>query len=400
MNREGPFWHFRCPTEIFYGVDRSLTLGKEVKRFGKKKVMLVTDAGIKAAGVLDGAIQSLSDESIDLAVFDQSPIDPTDKDIDNLVSIIKQEGCDCVVGAGGGSIICLSKAAALVANNKGPTRNHFGLDNFENPSLLCIIIPTAAGSGAEVSVGTTLTDSQTHKKARIMGYEHAVRLAILDPVLLLSSPRPVTIACGVDALTHAIEGYLAENANPITDAMALEAIRIMMANFCHSVFTIDLEAKEKMLVAATMASLSCSNSRIGLAHILNGVITYIMDTKKLAPPMSYGMMYGILLPPVLEFNLVACESKVPPLAQAMGLVTRDKSLLEIRADIMKRLDSLLTDLGTPRRFTWKDLSAEEVIAVGIKNGPLNLDMAKQEATIIRKYTKEDLIAILQKMLPN
>jgi len=390
---------FSLPTEIIYGVNSVSMLGSELKKLGGKKAFFLTDAGVSASGILEKAYAALNDAGIPFTLFDKVPVDPTDKDIDGMVSAAKKEGCNCVIGAGGGSVIVATKGAALGANNEGRTIEYVGgEDKYPNPSLLCAIMPTTAGSGAEVSKGTTITDSRTKKKARLLGYRHAVRLAILDPTLLTTVPKAQAVASGVDALTHAIEAYLSEKASPLTDCVALKSIEMMMGSFRQSVFTIDMEAKGQMLLGSTMANVAVSNATIGLSHILNGVLTYIYEKRGLEP-MSYGMMHAVLLPPTLEFNLVACEEKVTPLAQAMGVITHNKSLSELREGIMESLDNLLTDLGAPSKLIWKDLSAEDIVDTGVQMGALSLDRAKQGVNVIRKYDKEDLVAILQKTLP-
>lgn len=395
-------FRFSLPTEVVYGINTVSLLGSEVKRLKGKKAFFATDAGVRASGILEKAFKALNDAGILFTLFDKVPTDPTDRDIDGMADIVKKESCDCVIGAGGGSVICACKGTALVANNTGKTLDYVeGEDKFPNPSLLCIIMPTNAGTGAEMSKGTTITDSRTKRKTRILGYRHAVRLSILDPTLLMTVPRIQSIASGLDALTHAIEAYLSEKANPITDCIALRSIELMIDSFTQSVLTVDLKAKGQMLLGSTMANMAVSNSHIGLSHILNAIVTHISESRELEP-MVYGMIHAVFLPPTLEFNLVACEDKVPALAKAMGVMTQNKSMSELRKGIIARLDDLLTDLGAPRKLIWKNLSAEDIIENGLRiesaELKLSLDRAKQGA-VIRKYTKEDLMAILEKVLP-
>ncbi len=395
-------FRFSLPTEVVYGVNTVSLLGSEVKRLKGKKAFFATDAGVRASGILEKAFQALNDAGVPFTLFDKVPVDPTDRDIDGMAEIVKKEGCNCVIGAGGGSVICACKGTALVANNTGKTIDYVeGEDKYPNPSLLCVIIPTNAGTGAEMSKGTTITDSRTKRKIRILGYRHAVRLSILDPTLLMTVPRIQSIASGLDALTHAIEGYLSEKANPISDCIALRSIELMMESFTRSVFTVDLKAKGQMLLGSTMANMAVSNSHIGLSHILNAIVTHIYESRGLEP-MPYGIIHAVFLPPTLEFNLVACEDKAPLLAKAMGVMTQYQSLSELRKAIIERLDDLLTDLGAPRKLIWKGLSADDIIENGLRiesaELKLSLDRAKQGA-VIRKYTKEDLMAILQKVLP-
>ncbi|MFC1860870.1 iron-containing alcohol dehydrogenase, partial [Chloroflexota bacterium] len=315
-----------------------------------------------------------------------------------MVDIARGENCNCVVGAGGGSVIVASKGTALTANNEGKTIQYTTKeDGFPNPPLLCVIMPTNAGSGAEVSKGTTITDVKTGNKVRIRGYRHAVRLTILDPMLLVTVTRGQTIASGVDALTHALEAYLSEKASPLTDCVALKSIEMIVNNLCKSVFTVDIEAKGAMLLGSTMANIAVSNSTVGLSHILNMVVTDIYKKRDL-DYMAYGMIHAVLLPPTLEFNLAACPDKVAPLAQSMCMPVDSKSQAELIKGIMDRLDNILTDLSAPRKLIWKELTPEDIIESGIKSGHLVLDTAKQDAHVIRKYTREDLVCILSKVL--
>ena len=156
---------FSLPTEIIYGVNTTSLLGSEMIKLGGKKALFATDVGLSASGVLEKVYQVLKNSGVPFVLFDKVPVDPTDRDIDHMAEIAKQEGCNCIIGAGGGSVIVACKGAALAANNEGKMLDYVnGEDKYPNPSLLCILMPTNAGTGAEVSKGTTITDSRTKKK--------------------------------------------------------------------------------------------------------------------------------------------------------------------------------------------------------------------------------------------
>ncbi|MFQ5879305.1 MAG: iron-containing alcohol dehydrogenase, partial [Dehalococcoidia bacterium] len=350
------------PTEVVYGPDSLSQTGVEAKRLGMSKPLVVTDAGVKGSGLLDPAFDALKAAGIAFEVYDQAPTDPDTQTIAQVAGVLKGAGCDGVITAGGGSGLCTGKGAALMATNKGNIRDHAGLDMFENPPLPIIAIPTTAGSGSDVSKVTVITDESTHRKITIIGYFNAPRVAILDPVVLRSVPKGQAVASGVDALTHALEAYVSSRATPLTDAIALDAFETIAHDICPSILGGDREAQERILLAASMANIACGNAGLGLVHAVNGALTWLYKSRGYTP-VAYGMLHAILLPPVLEFNLYACERKFASLGLAMGVGDETWSQADLAWGTIDRIKELLIALDAPRRLPWDKVPAEDWKAV-------------------------------------
>lgn len=380
---------FSLPTEMLFGLDSSSQLGAEAKRLGAQKVLFVTDSGVRAAGILEGAFNSLREAEMPFQLFAEAPQDPDTQIVGRVARLAQEEGCDCIVVAGGGSALCTGKGAALMVTNPGNIRDYRGHERYQNPMLLCIGIPTTAGSGSEVSKNTILTDEETNRKFQVSGYSNCPRLAILDPLLVRSVPRSQAVASGVDALTHAIESYVSNEATPLTDAIALQAVEMMGRSFLPSVLSDDLDAKAEMLLASSMANVACGNAGLGLSHAMNGAITYFYKAFGY-PPVAYGMIHAILLPHVMEFNRPVREAKLANLALALG-EPEEGSQADLAERAVERVKEMLVALGAPQRLPWEGLTAqevEEIVQVTVERPRPNP----------RKATREEMAMLVKRAL--
>lgn len=383
---------YSAPTEIIHGFDSLKLLGSKVKELGGKKAFFITDSGVKAAGVLDAAFASLEAEKVPFVIYDKAPQDPELPEVDKLGSMVNEQGCDCVIVAGGGSALCTGKAAALVATNGGSIRDYLGVEKYRKPMLLCIAIPTTAGSGSEVSKNTIMTDERSKRKVSVRGYTNAPRLAILDPMVLRTIPRNQAVSSGVDALTHAVEAYCSRIATPITDGLAFTAIDMIARNLCLSILRDDMEARSEMLLAASIANLACGNAGLGLVHGMNGAITYTYKARGF-PPVEYGMIHAICLPHVLEFNLPTCEGKLASMAAAFGIEEYGSDAV-VAGEVIERIKELLVCLDAPRKLAWEKVSEEVLEGMA---GDVLANVA-QHSVNPRKATKGELIGLFEKAL--
>lgn len=209
------------------------------------------------------------------------------------VEAFRAAQADLVVAVGGGSPMCAAKAIALIATNGGTIRDYEGFGKVSQRPLPTICLPTTAGSGTEVSAVTIITDEKRHIKMAIGSPLAFPPLAILDPELLLTLPFRQAAASGMDALSHAIEACLTTQATPLTNALALGAIRLMGENLVRAAKTRDLEAKGACLLASSMANMACGNARLGLNHALTWPISSLFG-------VPHGLANGIMLPYALE----------------------------------------------------------------------------------------------------
>lgn len=378
---------FSVFTDIIFGIHSSSELGPECKKLGAKRVLVVTDKVIVT--ILGEAFDSLQSSGISYVVYDKAPIDPTDRDIRQTVSFLKENACDCVVTAGGGSALCTGKGAAFIATNEGNISDYEKRDKYRNPPLPCIAIPTTAGSGSEVSKITPITNEKTNIKAGIFG--DAPKVAILDPLLLKTCPRGQAVASGVDALTHCIESYCSRRATPLTDGIALKGMEMIARSFCPSVLGDDLDAKAEMLFASTVANIACGNAGLGLSHALNGGLTYLYRTRGYTP-VAYGDLHAICLPLVMEFNLPVVETKFSAMARALG-VKEKASQKELALKSVERVKELFGSLNTCYKLPWKEIPAKELEEVA----KLTLGTPLAELNP-RKATESEIISLIQKAL--
>lgn len=347
---------FTVPTRVLYGPGRAAEAGSEARRLGATSVLLVTDAGVRGAGCTERVERAVREAGLPCVVFDDVPVDPDVGTVDRGVGLLRSAGCDLVVVVGGGSPLCAGKGIALVATNGGRINDYQGEEKFTQPPLPVIGIPTTAGSGSEVSPAFNITDEERHLKLSIRGQACHPRVAILDPLLLRSLPPGQALVSGMDALSHAIEATWTAEANFVTDALAMEAARLIFENFAATVFTADLEARGRMLLASTMANMACGNAKLGLAHSLAQPLVGRYG-------LAHGLACGILLPYVMEFNLPVWEGKLARLAAVLGVVPSGAVLPEKVAAGLAAFRKLYRELGFPARLPAGKVPEEEIPAL-------------------------------------
>jgi alcohol dehydrogenase class IV len=375
---------FTFPTRLIYGLNTVYLVAAEAKKLGIKKLLIVTDKGINDAGVVKPLIQNLQASALPFELFDDVPVDPDTRVVEKGVTLLKEKGCDGVVIVGGGSPLCAGKGIALVAANGGNIRDYEGVDRYKTPPLPVIALPTTAGSGSEASAVFLIADEQRkNQKMPIGGYRIYPEVAILDPVLLRTLPMRQFAISGVDALTHAIEATCTSQATPLTDAIAYEAIKVIMKNLVVAAYTDDLNAKGNQLFASTFANIACGNAKLGLVHGLS------------QSPESYhlahGLSVGILLPYIMEFNLPACEEKLAHMADVIevakpGMTPSEKA----RASIVAVKDLLV-------KLDFADRVPEDVVPRGEipKMAKAAMGRPQVKAFNARKPTEAEVIKILE-----
>ncbi|MGC8470336.1 MAG: iron-containing alcohol dehydrogenase [Acetobacteraceae bacterium] len=242
---------------------------------------------------------------------------------------------------------------AIVATNEKPMAACTGVGAFDRKALPMIMVPTTAGSGSEVSQWTIVKDEVRHLKLLGGGPLSFPDAAILDPATLRSLPMHVAALPAVDALTHGVEAYLSAIASPITDALALAAVRLQYAALRASINSDDEQARADNLVASCMANIACGNARLGHGHALSLPLEGELDL-----PHPYGV--GVLLPHVIAFDLAVLPAKVKPLAEALDVDTTGLSRAACIAAAADAVRALYADIGFPTRFTEAQLPAGRV----------------------------------------
>lgn len=367
---------FTLPTRVLYGYNSVSLAAGEAKKLGAQKVLVVTDKGVRNAAVVDPLLRNLESGGLAYEIFDDVPEDPGTKVVDKGVQLLKQTGCNAVAIVGGGSPLCAGKGIALVATNGGNVRDYEGVEKYKTPPLPVIAIPTTAGSGSEVSASFIISDEQRNNyKMTINGYYCHPNVAILDPLLLRSLPARQFIISGMDALTHAIEATCTNQATPLTDAIAYEAIRLMMKNMVVAAYTDDLEAKRDQLFASTMANIACGNAKLGLVHAMSQPLG--------SYHLAHGLANGILLPYVMEYNLPACEEKLARMAEVIGAAQPHMSVSQKARRAIDSVKELFVKVDFPDRLPEDVVPRSEIpkmasIAMGRSQVKVNMRKPREE----------------------
>ena len=372
MSRINDF-EFVLPTRIIYGEGSIKKLPDEIRKLNNKKPLLVTDKGIITAGIAEKISDVLEEAGIDYAVFDGIQPNPRDTTVTETAEFAMANNTDMLIAVGGGSSIDTAKAAGVILTEGGTINDYEGLDKLKKPITDLIAVPTTVGTGSEVTFWSVITDTKRHFKMSVGSPLIAAKLAIVDPDLVETLPPSAVAATGMDALTHAIEGYTCKLAEPITDACGIYAIQMIGENIREAVYCDSKEARGKMLLASLIAGICFGNSDIAGVHCMGEAMGGLYD-------MPHGLSMAIMLPHVMEYNYVACIDKFARIADALGENTEG---MDKRAAAHKAVDAvykLNKDLQIPtfiqaggRREDIQELAERSAVNVSVDSNPRKVD---------------------------
>ena len=338
---------FFIPTVSLMGVGAAKETGQQVKALGGSKALIVTDQGLFKMGVADKIKAQIEAAGVQCVIFPGAEPNPTDKNVHDGLKVYQDNKCDCIVTLGGGSSHDCGKGVGLVTNG-GNIRDYEGINKSTKPMPPFVAINTTAGTASEMTRFCIITNTDTHVKMAIVDWRTTPNIAINDPVLMVGKPPALTAATGMDALTHAVEAYVSTIATPITDACALQAIRLI-AKYLRAAVALgsDIEARDAMAYAEYLAGMAFNNASLGYVHAMAHQLGGFYN-------LPHGVCNAILLPAVEEFNLISNLSRFADIAMAMGeniegLSDREaadlaiESIRTLSADI--RIPAGLTELG-------------------------------------------------------
>ncbi len=315
-NFQLPF-SFTLPTKIVYGPGCVNALVEELQQNGGTRPLVVTDRGVKSAGILERITGLLDAEGIEYAIYDGVEANPKDTNVAEGARIARAFGADSLVAIGGGSPIdCTKSIGVLLAHDADDIRKYEGKTAATKPQPLMISIPTTSGTGSELTFSSVITHSAQARKMTVKSPFTAAKVAICDPELTLSVPAHITAATGMDALTHAIEAYTATCAEPISDALALYAIELIYPHLTTAVHDgSDLEARSAMLLGSMLAGIAFSHSDVASVHCIAESLGGLYD-------LPHGVCNAIFLPYVMEYSKDYAIERYARIARAMGLEYR------------------------------------------------------------------------------
>ena len=294
---------FQSSTRVVFGENSLDQLGALTKELGGARALLVTDPGIVRAGISERALNALKAARFDVSVFDSVEENPTSHHVADGVRFAKDEGgIDLLIGLGGGSAMDCAKGINFVLTNGGRMEDYWGVDKATKPMLPSIGIPTTAGTGSEAQSFALISQEHTHQKMACGDKKARFRTVILDPVLTTSTPKGVTAATGIDAISHAVESYVSTRRNPISQMFAKEAWSLLEKSFEIAVSDPEnIEARSRMLLGAHLAGAAIENSMLGAAHACANPLTARYN-------ITHGVAVGLMLPGVVRFNSQAVET--------------------------------------------------------------------------------------------
>lgn len=346
--------YFYSPTIILFGMGALAHLGVEARRLGAKRALLVTDKGVAASGSVQGAIESLEEEGIKSGIFDGVEPEPPIRVVDECTRRLKEGQFDIVVGIGGGSAIDTAKAASVMIANDRPVREICGIDLLEKRGMPKIFIPTTAGTGSEVTRVFVVTDEEGMTKRAAYSNFLLADVAIVDPLLTVTMPPAVTADTGIDALVHAIETQVSQKATRFSDLLSIEAIRLVARNLPKAYAKgQDMEARLNMAFAALIAGMAFSSGGLGGVHAL----AYPLGTDYHLP---HGRSNAIILPHVMEFNLIGNAEKFSRIAGALGVKTEHLSPKESARRAVEEVKGLLEEIRIPYRLRDYDITKDAI----------------------------------------
>ena len=347
----------RSPHLILAGFGAAERLGPEAKGIGATRTLVVTDKGVIDSGIGKKIKELLEKEGIGVECYDQVMADPDIVCFEACLEMAKKQKFDLIVGVGGGSSMDIASITSVLLTNPGTVYDYLGINLVKNPGIPTILIPTTAGTGAEVTPNAILTDTKEKLKKAVVSPYILPRVAMIDPMLTVSMPPSVTSSSGIDALTHAVESYTSNNATILTDLFAKEAMvmigRSLRTAVAHGN---NLEARYDMAIGSLHAGISLANAGVTAVHALAYPLGGTFN-------VAHGIANGLLLPYVMEFNVLGNIPKFAKIAQFLGEKIDHLPLLEQAYQAPKAVKAIYRDLKIPQSLTELKVPKEGIPAM-------------------------------------
>ncbi|MDV3429417.1 MAG: lactaldehyde reductase [Bacillota bacterium] len=331
----------------YFGIGAISVIVDEAKARGYKKALVVTDKDLMKFKVATKVIKILEDNKLAYSLFDDVKQNPTINNVKKGVQAFKDAGADYIIAIGGGSAMDTGKAIGIIINNPehADVRSLAGAVATKNKSVPIIAVPTTAGTAAEVTINYVITDEENHKKFVCVDPHDIPLVAVIDAEMMASMPKGLTAATGMDALTHAIEGYITKGAWEMTNMFELKAIELISKSLRKAVLENDMNARNDMSIAQYIAGMGFSNVGLGIVHSMAHPLGAVYDT-------PHGVANAIILPTVMAYNADATGEKYRDIAKAMGVKGTDTMTQEeYRKAAVDAVKKLSEDVGIPAKLT-------------------------------------------------
>ena len=326
----------------YHGAGSIAEIGPVLQAKGFQKAFVCSDQDLVKFGVTDKILKVLQEAGIPYTLFSDIKPNPTIENVQAGVKAFQESGADCMVAVGGGSSMDTAKAVGIIVNNPefADVRSLEGVAPTKNKAVFTIAVPTTAGTAAEVTINYVITDVEKNRKFVCVDVNDIPDIAVVDPDMMSSMPKGLTAATGMDALTHAIEGFTTKAAWEMTDMFHLKAIEIISASLRGAVENTP-EGREGMALGQYIAGMGFSNVGLGIVHSMAHPLGAVYDT-------PHGVANAIILPTVMEYNAPNTGDKYRYIAAAMGVPGAEKmSMDEYRSAAVEAVKKLSADVGIP-----------------------------------------------------
>ena len=382
----GRMYDYLVPSVNFMGPGCLKVIGERAKMLGGKKVLIVTDKFLRTQenGAVEQTIKYLTQEGIEVVIYDGTEPNPKDTNVAEGLKIFKDENCDMIVTVGGGSSHDCGKGIGIAATHKGDLYEYAGIETLTNALPPILAVNTTAGTGSEVTRHCVITNTKTKVKYVIVSWRNLPLVSFNDPELMIGKPAGLTAATGMDALTHAVEAYVSKDANPVTDASAIQAIKLIANNLRQAVaMGENLEARTNMAYASLLAGMAFNNANLGYVHAMAHQLGGLYD-------MPHGVANAMLLPHVCKYNIISNPQKFADIAEFMGENIDGLSVHEAAEKAIDAMFRLSKDIGIPTSLKEKGIKEEDFEYMA--------EMALKDGNAFsnpRKGNKQDIINIFK-----
>ncbi|MCP4596370.1 alcohol dehydrogenase-like regulatory protein ErcA [Neptuniibacter sp.] len=373
--------------EIIFGIGARHSVANYAKNFGARRVLIVSDPGVKAAGWLEEIQDHLTEENIDWVSFIGVSPNPRTEEVMKGAEVYLANDCNVIVAIGGGSPMDCAKGIGIVATNKGSILDYNGVDTIGSPIPPLVFIPTTAGSSADVSQFAIISDPIERVKFSIISKTIVPDVALIDPETASSMDSFLTACTGIDALVHAIEAFVSTGAGPLTDMHALDAIRLINENLPALLMTPDdLHLREQIMLGSMKAGLAFSNAILGAVHAMSHSLGGYLD-------LPHGLCNAMLLEHVIAYNYPNAKDRFKIIAETMNVDTRGLTSEQIKQRLMQQVILLKQQVGINQTLTVNGVHRTDI--------PILSDHALVDPCLLtnpRPSNKRDLATVYEEAL--
>jgi alcohol dehydrogenase class IV len=386
-NKSTPSIHsFQLPKRILFGVKASENVGLEAEALGGKEALIVTDRNLERMGISGKIEDALVKQGLKVNLFNNVEPEPVLEVAEAVAEAARKRKYNLIVGIGGGSVLDMAKVAAIASTNPGFMRDYVGTNLVKNPGVTSILLPTTSGTGSEVTNVAVVTIAEDELKTAIISPYIFGHVAIIDPSLTYSLPPRLTASTGMDALSHALEATISINADLITDALALQAVKLIFDNLSKAYKSGEPESRNGMSLGSLIAGMAFGNAGVCLGHAV--AYTFAVSYK-----VTHGVSCGLVLPYVFRFMASAISWKLPDIAKAMNLDIENLKSEEIGFTISDAILELMGELQMPKRL--RDLEIPREVVPKLAEKLLTFTRLIQRTP--KKLSKEDAIKLFEEM---